>query len=355
MERDELWDRLKTSYQKHGLVLALGAGVAKGCNLPNWEGLLRKLAEKHPEHPEGSLFDNLKADGYSLPAIAGILEIIYQRELFSRAIWENLYEGFEFRTGLNNENRQRFIQSVQNDNKTLAAVAGLSVCRDTDNRYLPNPRIHAIVNFNFDSIFRAYVNVRYNNARLLRSIERPSAGSSYASIPVYYMHGFFRFDKDIEDYKHGAADLRIFTEQEYFDFFNNPNGLFNYTFLYLLREYPCLFIGLSMKDDNIRRLLHYSKSERVEGYIQERRGQIAEIRSIRHYAILPIPKDEVLRELTESSLRRLGTAVLWINDFEDIPERLGEVYDSLDLTDLNTPKRVGDIQLSHTSKWSDVF
>ncbi|HEU0079649.1 MAG TPA: SIR2 family protein [Longimicrobiaceae bacterium] len=58
---------------------------------------------------------------------------------------------------------------------------------------------------------------------------------------------------DLED---EAPDVRVFTEQEYFDFFNRPTSIYNYTFLHLLREFPCLFIGLSLKDDNIRRLLH---------------------------------------------------------------------------------------------------
>jgi hypothetical protein len=354
MEQDKGWDNLREAYQRHGLVLALGAGVSKGCKLPNWEELLRAIAEKHPR-TRGTLFDSLKSDGYSLPAIASMLESVCTKEEFSKVIWEKLYENFDFRKGINSENRENFIQSVKDDNKTLAAVATLCVCKDIRDGYLPNPRIHAIVNFNFDSVFRAYVNTRYNNHRLLRSIERPSAGSIYDSIPVYYMHGFFRFDKDIDDFKHGAPDLRVFTEQEYFDFFNNPNGLFNYTFLYLLREHPCLFVGLSLKDDNIRRLLHYSRIERVEGYIQEGRKEVAESRSLRHYAILPYPKDEIIRESTEASLQRLGTVVLWVKDFSEIPQKLGKIYDALDIQNSKTPKRVGDVQPSNISKWKDVF
>jgi hypothetical protein len=209
MEQNKGWDNLRKAYQRHGLVLALGAGVSKGCKLPNWEELLRAIAENHSD-TRGRLFDSLKSDGYTLPAIASMLETVYTKEDFSKIIWKQLYENFDFSKGINSENRAKFIESVKDNNKTLATVAGLCVCKDGRNGYLPNPRIHAIVNFNFDSVFRAYVKTRYNNSHLLRSIERPSEGSIYDSIPVYYMHGFFRFDKDIDDFRHGAPDLRVF-------------------------------------------------------------------------------------------------------------------------------------------------
>jgi len=142
------------------------------------------------------------------------------------------------------------------------------------------------------------------------------------------MHGFIRFDKDLGDLRHGAPDRRVLTEQEYFNFYNDPNGLFNYTFLYLLREHPCLFLGASMIDDNIRRLLHYSKKEREMGYIQEGRADEAEEKSIRHYAVLKSPPSQEIAGLTEISLKRLGVNVLWLNDFAEMPDLLAKVYES---------------------------
>ena len=56
---------------------------------------------------------------------------------------------------------------------------------------------------------------------------------------------------------------------------------------YLLCEYFCLFIGLSLNDDNIRRLLHYSKVEREHSFEREGVSQPDEREIIRHFAILP--------------------------------------------------------------------
>jgi hypothetical protein len=320
------WAKLIKDYKKRGLVLALGAGVSKGCNLPNWEELLRRLAKESKLKGAASVFDELRTNGFTLPAIASMLESDYKDD-FSRAIKEALYQDFPFRNGIDGNNQQDFIDFVRKNNSTLASIAALCICK-TDGSYEPNPRVHAIVNFNYDSTFRAYVNVRYDKSDILRSIERPSATSIFGTIPVYYMHGFIRFDKDLGDLRHGAPDRRVLTEQEYFNFYNDPNGLFNYTFLYLLREHPCLFLGASMIDDNIRRLLHYSKKEREMGYIQEGRADEAEEKSIRHYAVLKSPPSQEIAGLTEISLKRLGVNVLWLNDFAEMPDLLAKVYES---------------------------
>lgn len=140
------------------------------------------------------------------------------------------------------------------------------------------------------------------------------------------MHGNLRFDRKAN--RPGKeADKLVFTEQEYFDFFNSPTSLFNYTFLYLLREYSFLFIGLSMQDNNIRRLLHYSRKERVLAYEEEKKKTRDEIDSavLRHFAILRRFESEAKRELIERALNYLGTLVIWVDDYESIPELFGEL------------------------------
>ena len=118
------------------------------------------------------------------------------------------------------------------------------------------------------------------------------------------------------------------TEHEYFDFFNAPTSLFNYTFLHLLREYSCLFIGLSMQDDNIRRLLHYSKQERVRALLDEGKSwKKADSKTLRHFAVLKRSESGVVDRLTESSLKRLGTRTLWISDYGEISLRLADMYE----------------------------
>ena len=318
---------LKRQYHDHGLVLVVGAGLSMASGLPTWIELLQRLA-KRCYGPKGrAISRQMQSDGYTLPAIASILESSSPSpEIFTHWLREELYRGFRFYSvGVTEKNRGEFVKEVEK-NATLAAVARLCVSRvGRRGRYKRNPLIHAVVNFNFDAIFREYVGKRYGHG-ILRTIERPSAGAVPGRIPVYYMHGYLQFDaRKFHDLEAEAPDVRVFTEQEYFDFFNRPTSIYNYTFLHLLREFRCLFIGLSLKDDNIRRLLHYSKTERLESDIKEgRRVKEAEERSSRHFMLYPRIND-TLDELTEKSMRRLGTRVVWFNNFSEIPDILRDL------------------------------
>jgi hypothetical protein len=132
------------------------------------------------------------------------------------------------------------------------------------------------------------------------------------------MHGLLHFDKNqSEDRKSVPC---VFTEDEYFDFFNRPNSVFNYTFLYLLREFHCVFIGSSMQDQNIRRLLHYSASERRGPRSDPRRS------GLRHFALLPRSGSAKNDDIVDLSLRLLGTRALWLDSHDEIPMRLEQLY-----------------------------
>ena len=337
---EENWERLRRDYAHNGIALALGAGVSIDSKLPHWRELLERIAEKCFENTGKKLVDEMIGDGFSLPAIAGILEAECPAEKnFSELIRDALYEKFEFyRRKSPVQNKAEFVDYVKTNNPTLAAVAALCVRKPSNSNYITNPLVHAIANSNFDAILRAYSNRRYQ-PHILRTVDRPSAKALPERINVYHVHGFFQFDeKYIGDATKEAPDIRVFTEHEYFDFFNQPTGLFSYTFLYLLREFIVLFIGMSLKDDNIRRLLHYSREEIRGSYVKEGESSYKALKkSLRHYAIQKRTKSPQLNDLTEVSLRRLGVRTLWIDKFTEIPTRLQELYES-----------TGD-------KWSDVY
>jgi len=320
--------RLETEYFDGPVILALGAGVSQGSGLPTWHEILERLAERRWPSEGQAILAALFRSGYSLPAVAGILEgSCSSAEEFTLWLREEIYHGFPFyRTELTRENQAAFLNHM-NSNKTLGAVAAFCVAKAGPD-YIRNPNVQAVFNFNFDALFREFVHHRFGNS-ILRTIDRPSAGAMSARIPVYHMHGYLQFDsRKIGDLTSEAPDVRVLTEHEYFDFFNRSTTIYNYSFLHHLREASCVFIGLSMRDDNIRRLLHYSRRERVESDLREGHALAqAEHNSIRHYALL---KQSVARidALTELTLKRLGVRVIWYSDHELIPAILRSVYQS---------------------------
>lgn len=314
------WKLLVQRYRERGIVLALGAGVSLGCRIPMWEELLERIGSRCLGHDGRKQVRDLIESGMTLPAVAGVLEArAPEGARFLDLLREALYRDFPFKSAVSDKEHRGLVEYVQKSNATMRSVAALCASSGPVGAgFAMNERIHAIVNFNVDSVLRSYVRSRYGEY-LLRTIEHATKRQRLGRIPVYHMHGFLRFDA-----RDGGADERevpcVLTEGAYFDFFNRPHSVFNYTFLYLLREYNCLFVGLSMNDENIRRLLHYSTTEHRAS------GGGDPLRHPRHFAVLRRTTSPHRNDAIDLSLRRLGTRVLWIERFEELPERLAAVY-----------------------------
>jgi len=325
------WDLLKNVYKKEGMVLSLGAGVSNDSRLPNWKGLLRRLVADLIGNGDEAIFDELEENDFPLPVIASLLQKhCPEKDEFIERVREALYRDFDFfRKVSGKATHGEFVRFIRKNNSTLRAVASLCAIKESGKRiFSPNPHIHAIVTFNFDPMLQGYVYGRYRK-RLLRTVERASASLYPGRINVYHMHGVLRFDERAGDLRGDAPDKRVLTEQDYFDTYNEPTGIFNYTFLYLLREFSCLFIGLSMQDENLRRLLHYSKKEREQALSEQGADKAAiEEKTLRHFAILRRSGQEQIDEFRKDSLLLLGTRVLWIDEFFEIPERMKDLYET---------------------------
>jgi hypothetical protein len=273
----------------------------------------------------------LQRAGFSLPSIASALKASCPtNEAFVELVREQLYRDFPFnrKDVDSDEYRDAFVKYICDGNLTLKAIASLCTAGHRENGpFSRNRLVHAIVNFNVDTIFREYIQARYRSL-FVRTIERSTARPKSGRIGIYHMHGHLRFDPKQGIRSKEGTDKLVFTEQEYFDFFNRPTSLFNYTFLSLLREHSCLFVGLSMQDDNIRRLLHISTTEQVQDYRERDECEPDEKEIVRHFVILRRSGKTELDLMKQRSLLQLGTRVLWIDKRSDIVERLGTVYES---------------------------
>lgn len=323
------WNQLKKRYEERGLVLALGAGVSIGCKLPSWEELLLRVGKECLGEGGRRAVQELLASGTTLPAIAGVLDSKCPKGVrFLDLLADALYRNFPIRNTIKTAAQEhKLVRFVQMNNRTMQAVAAFCARTSSGGEFVANERVHAVVTFNVDSVLRAYAHCRYRSY-LFGTIESPTQIRRVGRIPIYQMHGFLRFDQ--KQRRAGDEPVRcVFTEGEYFDFFNRPHSVFNYTFLYLLREFNCLFIGMSMHDENIRRLLHYSTSERRDRFAAKG-DEDSRRRALRHFAILKRSNSIMLDDLTDTSLKTLGTRVLWIDDFDEIPDRLAFVYSQTD-------------------------
>ena len=141
-------------------------------------------------------------------------------------------------------------------------------------------------------------------------------------IPVYHMHGYVSYIYD-RKYPGGVkATELVIAEEDYYQTFYNLLGFSNVVAMSFLRRYPCIFIGCSMTDRNLRRILYHLKKERISS---------SDIKN--HFAVMP-PCFTGEDNFNDDLLNSFGVTVIRINgdkEFgKEVEDILKRVYLSLD-------------------------
>ncbi len=330
----DAWDNLKESYLGAGLTVVLGAGISLDSGIPSWRGLVEGLLERKYGTQARGTFAELAAGGLSLTTITQFIKLDYQENEvdFVNAIKDILYRHFPCRDVLQAYDEPgitRIIDHMHSRNPSLVAVYNLCTAREGDT-LKPNPRVPYVVNFNIDSLLEAYDAARCcknkprSEVRCLHKVESAASDRLVGRTSVYHPHGYLRFENRPKQLLGRESDSVVLSEYEYYDFYNNPTKIFTYTFLHILRETSCLFIGMSMTDENVRRLLYLSKQE-FDSSRQLRKQR--RTNRCRHYAILK-KTGPVTESVLIATLVGLSVEPLWIQSFADLPELLNRLTSS---------------------------
>jgi hypothetical protein len=93
----------------------------------------------------------------------------------------------------------------------------------------------------------------------------------------------------------------------------------------LLREHSFLFIGTALRDDNLRRLLHYNYQERVAAAERRKRTKRPR-RWLRHFLLTCRSSNPSVDEATQLAHERIGVRTIWLNQWDELPTFLGDLY-----------------------------
>jgi len=335
----EMLEQVGNASKRYGLVLAIGAGTSRASGLPDWRELVARLVEARFDGRD--LFYRLEASGLDLSAIASCVRDGYDDdERFVETVRACLYRDFPVRDSDGPDRGDELVKHVIASNQTMRALAAMCARlhavseRDmsavrADRTFIANPLVRAIVTFNLDTVLREYVEARYGSPPLVRTIEGAASNRRVGRINMYYVHGNLRFDSKAGRPDKESSQL-VLTENQYFDTFNNPTSIFTYSLLHLLREHIVVFVGLSMTDKNLRRLLYYSHSERLADLERKRAGSLAarRRRALRHLALLIEPGDDRVRDSVELALRALGVRTHWYSSHDQVGNALGRIYEA---------------------------
>lgn len=259
-------------YNRYNSVLFLGAGVSSSANLPNWHELLKSLLGN-----KGCISANDYEEVYK--------EMDYSNLMVARYIQKK--RNFSNRKEIVDLLRKELYPNIDPlDSDLISAICDMIVKQE---------KVRSVITYNYDTHIETRLRLK---GKKCFSVYMNNHDES-ASFPVYHVHGIiFPYNSTAE--KEGV----VLSEPDYHHKYSEVYDWSNVEQLHALTRCTCFFIGLSMKDPNLRRLLDIAK---------EGSGK-----TTRHYVFLErksfteeFEKSEKDFQIREDIMADLGLNVIW--------------------------------------------
>lgn len=317
--RDNLVVEARAVVDKGNCALFLGAGVSMSAKMPSWNDLLKGLMSEVKQLKGDTLeaFKELNThvfdecgDSYLVMAryLQTAIRLHDKNMVFSDLIRNHLY-------------------SKVHTSSLLKDLASIVQLRKTDE----------VITYNFDDILEQELsNIGLQEGNDFLAISKDAEISDHDKMPIYHVHGIIP--------ENGPADVVVFSEEEYHKRYSNSFHWSNIEQLHALSRKHCFFIGLSMTDPNLRRLLdaarninntdgenHYAflRRQKLEKYCL---ANVAEACKYMHVSESLIDKTKqkdiytLNYSVLESIFRELGVKVIWYEEFDELPELVERVF-----------------------------
>ena len=271
--REELISRAAFEYKFGRNTFFLGAGVSRDAGLPSWGKLMDLMVTLLREMKEVSLndLDALEKDcGKDYLVKARYLRrLCKERDVsFVDLIRKTLYS------------------TEPGDSKLVQVIADC----------IEREKLNSVITYNYDDILERELAKRAVPFFSVDGQNRPSVNL----FPIFHVHGFIPSDQD------SSYDKNVvLSEDEYHSLYNNAFHWSNIEQVHSLVQNTCFFIGLSMKDPNLRRLLD----------IAQQRGTGEPV----HYAFLRRGEYKQPRK-AERIFYEMGVNVIWYERYNQLPK-----------------------------------
>lgn len=247
---------LKTAYNDENLILVLGAGISAIYGFPTWENLLQRLMIKTIEEtPEkAAVFSKIFTKIFNpSPLIAGryLQKSLLDSKIkykFEKEVRKALYESYD--ESINSQIMDEIIK--------LCVAPGNS------------PNIDGIITYNYDDIVESKLKKTGIDVQF-QTVYGHGLNPDNKSLAIYHVHGFLPRDGAIDDRNYITLGEFVYHEQ-----YNNIYSWNNIVQINKFRDKTCLFIGTSLSDPNIRRLLdiaNQQKTNKKYHYILKKRPE----------------------------------------------------------------------------------
>lgn len=261
--------------EERKLSLVLGAGASIDFGSASWEKLINDF---YDEIKKDLKLDNVEKIRYKIGGTSIINGQFTEDNLkdFMGSLYNGIYSKYN-------------PPIHQYHNSTIAHLIPLI-------NKLYSARRFNIITYNYDDYLEQFLdantipyNVLYNEDGIIDE-----------KLSIYHPHGFLPFYAKKRDFDN-LKNYIIFSENEYHNLYNNPYSWASILQYYLYRESLYLFVGCSLSDPNLRRILSATK-----------------IKGKNHFALMLTDglskKDQFI---VHRHFMRMGVECIWANDIND--------------------------------------
>ena len=317
--RGELIKKAQEVVTQGSSSLFLGAGVSMSAKMPSWKDLLKGLMGEVKQ---------LKT-----PTLEAF------QELSSHVLEEcgdsNLIMGRYLQTAISMyDNKTVFSKHIQkylyNDNDTSSLLINLA-------RIVQQKKVNEVITYNFDNLLEQNLaKMNLVDSVDYTTISKDAEIKGHNTLPIYHVHGIIP--------KEGPVDTVVFSEEEYHKRYSTAYHWSNVEQLHALTRTHCFFVGLSMADPNLRRLLDTAKemnrSNEVNHYAFLKRTElekycVSDVNKACRYvhvseSMIDKKKQKEIYDLNyaviESIFMELGVNVIWYENYDDLPDLVAQVF-----------------------------
>lgn len=307
--QDSFISQLKREYEKEKIVLVLGAGVSISAGLPSWNRMISVLQAEMITHivyerqgiPDAKAEQILELTNKYFKESNNSVSPIAQMRLLKSTLAVNDYNQMVFKALYGNTTKE---------SKLLQAIC--KICK-------PNRKsagVYSIITYNFDDLLEralSETSIEY------QVVCKDDDVLSNDDLNVFHVHGYLPNNQNALKQELNL----IFSEEEYHQVYNNPYSWSNLVQINSFRDKTCVFIGSSLTDPNLRRLLDISsrKGENPHHFAFLQRPSIVKSTQQISDSIIKIHR-EILESLNSTYYRTLGLNIIWVDDFNEIPDLL---------------------------------
>jgi hypothetical protein len=292
-------EELRGAYQQGQLCLFVGAGVSMSCGLPSWKGLAHALARSMWQHSDDDPIQPIYRQKY-LQGFDPLESLRYTRRTLG--------------TKLGREVARNLYSPDLQLSKTVRVIASMKLVR-------------RICCFNYDDILEAaFEKVGREFRCVVQGDEIPFLSETTL---IFHPHGYL--PRRTRLHRSASKDI-VLSEDDYYRLYSSPHSWANIIQISLLLNYRALFVGCSLADPNLRRILDV----------------LAEVvqPAHTHYALLPDPGRprpktsdsdrlknwywmerawKAKREVLQDDLASRGIEPIWWKADSEVAERLEEL------------------------------